>query len=197
MNPIDDLPADVAELIDRFEAEAARLRDRVSDEVHNIQSKADEEIALIRRKGEQKIQLKAIALIDQIKPLQCEQLKAGKLDEALAIRDAIRQIRGMVINALPDPGNLLGYQDKVGQEYVFEVVGAAQGPLWGSDPYTLDSMLACAAVHAGVLAAGHKGNVRAAIQDTSDMSHFEGTQRNGVTSYPWGPYPAGYRLSKA
>lgn len=86
MTPIDDLPADVANLVEKFEAEAAGLRERFGAEVEKIQARADEEIGLIRRKGEQKVQLKAIALIDQIKPLQVAYLKDGKLDEALAIR---------------------------------------------------------------------------------------------------------------
>jgi hypothetical protein len=152
---------------------------------------------LIRRKSGQKIQLKAISLIDQIKPLQAALLKEGKLDEALAIRDAIRQLRSLGINARPDPGNLVAYQDKVNQQFVFEAIGATQGPLWGSDIYTLDSSLACAAVHAGAVDAGQKGAVRVVIQDTSAMSSFDGTQRNGASSFPWGPYAVGFRVSRA
>lgn len=197
MMPIEDLPADVAELLERFEEDAAALRGRFGEEIQRIQDSADHEIGMIRRKSEQKIQLKAISLIDQIRPLQTSYLKDGKLDEALAIRDAIRQLRSLGLNAMADPGNLVAYQDKVNQQFVFEVIGAAQGPLWGSDIYTLDSSLACAAVHAGAVAVGQKAAVRVAIQDTSAMSDFEGTQRHGANSYPWGPYPVGFRVSKA
>lgn len=197
MMPIEDLPSDIAELIEKFEAEIAALRKRYGEEVQKLQEAADREIALVRRKGEQRIHVKAIALIDQLKPMQGAYLKDGKLDEALATRDAIRQLRALVVNALPDPGNLLAYGERIDQEFAFEVVGANQGPLWGSDIYTLDSALACAAVHAGVLSVGQKGTVRVAIQDTSDMEHFEGSKRHGVSSYPWGPYPVGFRVWKA
>jgi hypothetical protein len=196
MAPIEDLPSDVADLIDRFEREAGLLRERVGEEIQKIQEKADEETSLIRRKGEEKIQVKTIALIDQIKPLQESYLKNGRLDEALAIRDAIRQLRRVMMNARPDPGNLLSFQDRINQEFLFEVVGSLEGPLWGSDVYTLDSRLACAAIHAGVLAAGQKGVVCVAIQDTSDFASFEGTERHGMRSFPWGPYPVGFRVWK-
>lgn len=197
MTPIEDLPANIAELIETFEAEIAAVRERYGQEVRRLQEAADREIELVRRKGEERVQVKAIALMDQLKPMQTAFLKDGKLDEALATRDAIKQLRALVVNAMPDPGNLLDFRDRLDQELVFEVVGANQGPLWGSDPYTLDSSLACAAVHAGALAVGQKGAVRVVIQDASDRDHFEGSERHGVFSYAWGPYPFAFRVWKA
>ena len=61
-------------------------------------------------------------------------------------------------NSLPDPGNLSGYQGSVGKKYSFRVTGGSagvfRGSIYGTDVYTLDSSLAFAAVHAGVLKAG-------------------------------------------
>jgi hypothetical protein len=195
MNPIEDLPSEVADLIERFEDEANVIRDKVSSEVQKIQEQADEEIQLIRNKCEQRIKLKGVALIDQIKPLQESYLRSGKLDEALAIREAIRGLRSGMMNARPDPGNLLNYQNKIGQQFLFEVTGAGDGPLWGTDLYTLDSRLAVAAVHAGILGIDQRGVVLVTIQDSSAVSSFESCERHGVFSYPWGPYPVSYRVS--
>jgi hypothetical protein len=114
MNPIEDLPSEVFDLLEKFEDEADVIRDKVSREVQNIQEKADEEIQLIRNKSEQRIKLKGVALIDQIKPLQESYLRSGKLDEALAIREAIRGLRSGMMNARPDPGNLLNFQTRSG-----------------------------------------------------------------------------------
>jgi hypothetical protein len=196
MNPIEDLPSEVADLIERFESDAVGIRDKMNGEIEKIQEKADEEIQLIRNKCEQRIKLKAVALIDQIKPLQESNLKNGKLDEALAIREAIRGLRWGMMNAKPDPGNLLAYQNKIGQQFLFEVTGAGDGPLWGTDLYTLDSRLAVAAVHAGILAIGQKGVVRVSLQDSGTVPAFDGMERNGVFSYPWGPYPVAFRVSQ-
>jgi hypothetical protein len=79
---------------------------------------------------------------------------------------------------------------------LFEVTGGGDGPLWGTDLYTLDSRLATAAVHAGILGIGQKGMVFVSIQDSSTIGAFEGTERNGVFSYPWGPYPVAFRVSQ-
>src|ERR1700710_91297 len=50
--------------------------------------------------------------------------------------------------ALPDPGNLTDYRDKVGQTFVFTVTGASDGSVYGDGVYTDDSQIATAAVHA-------------------------------------------------
>ena len=95
-------------------------------------------------------------------------------------------------SVLPDPGNLSSYASAKGQVVHFEVVGLAIGNVWGTDIYTLDSTLAAAAVHAGVLKAGEKGIVQVTI--LAAQQSFTGSARNGVTSANWGPYDGGYRV---
>ena len=57
------------------------------------------------------------------------------------------------------------------------------------NPYTTDSTLAHAAVHAGVLKAGQTGTVRVKI--LRPAVNFQAGQRNGVASFFYGgPYPA-------
>ncbi|HKB06532.1 MAG TPA: LCCL domain-containing protein [Gemmataceae bacterium] len=96
--------------------------------------------------------------------------------------------------ALPDPGTLHSYQGQqhIGKTYVFRVTGAASGSLWGTGMYTLDSSLAAAAVHMGVLKVGQTGNVKVTILGPS--MGFAGSTRNGLTSSNYANYPGAYRI---
>src|SRR5579884_516361 len=55
-----------------------------------------------------------------------------------------------ISKAIPDPGNLVNYQNQTKKTFVFKVTGRATGGfVWGTDLYTTDSTLAMAVVHAG------------------------------------------------
>jgi hypothetical protein len=69
------------------------------------------------------------------------------------------------------------------------------GVVHGSGVYTTDSTLALAAVHAGVLKVGEAGVVKVTVLGPG--TSFAGVTRNGVTSQPFGFYPATYRVGKA
>ena len=100
-----------------------------------------------------------------------------------------------VANALPDPGTLTAYQQPqhLGKTFVFRVTGNANGgSIWGTGTYTLDSALAVAAVHAGVLKPGQTGNVRVTI--FGPMAGFVGSTQNGITSSPYANYPGAYQI---
>ncbi len=94
--------------------------------------------------------------------------------------------------ALPDPGNLTGYQAQVGKRFAFKVTGAVNGGIYGSDTYTSDSSLATAAVHAGVLKVGQTGVVRVKI--VAPPGAFAGSVRNGVNSAAYGSYSGAYQV---
>jgi hypothetical protein len=98
------------------------------------------------------------------------------------------------VTALPDPGSLTGYQgpQHVGKTYVFNVTGAAQGSLWGTETYTLDSTLAAAAVHFGILKVGQTGPVKVTI--FGPLNNFVGSTQNGLTSSGYGNYPGAYKI---
>ena len=114
------------------------------------------------------------------------------------------------MNALADPGNLTNYVGHAGKVQVFRVTGlaqggapvvrpgmaglvvAAQGFVWGTDMYTLDSTLGLAAVHAGVLKAGQTGVVRVKI--LGPQAAFQGSTRHGVTSQAYGFYNGAYQF---
>jgi hypothetical protein len=91
------------------------------------------------------------------------------------------------------PTNLMAYQNQFGKEILFNVTGPqANGQamsVWGTDIYTLDSNLAAAAVHAGLVQPGQSGLVRVRILTAPQQ--FLGSARNGVTSSPYGAFPSG------
>jgi hypothetical protein len=93
---------------------------------------------------------------------------------------------------LPDPGNLMLYQLQVGKRFAFKVTGANFGAIYGTDTYTGDSMLAMAAVHAGVLKVGQTGVVRVKI--VAPPAAFVSSTRNGIFSNPFGAYPGAYQV---
>jgi hypothetical protein len=93
----------------------------------------------------------------------------------------------------PDPGSLFNYANAVGSTHRFVVVGATRGGIWGDGTYTSDSVLAVAAVHAGLLEPGQSGIVTVEIVD--GLSSYAGSERNGVTSLAYGNWDVAYRLT--
>jgi len=92
-------------------------------------------------------------------------------------------------DALPDTGCLAGHTGQFGTKHTLKLTGRVDGAVWGSDVYTLDSTLASAAVHAGVLKAGQTGTVRVEIVESPP--NFTGSTKNGVTTLDWAAFPQG------
>jgi beta-lactamase regulating signal transducer with metallopeptidase domain len=88
------------------------------------------------------------------------------------------------------------FRRSVGQTFYFNVTGANDGYLWGTNPYTDDSSLAAAAIHAGILEPGEQGIIRVHVEPPLDS--YPGSTQHGVTSQAWnagGGYVA-LRLSR-
>ncbi|HEX4795608.1 MAG TPA: LCCL domain-containing protein, partial [Humisphaera sp.] len=167
------LPAGAQEVLDQFNREQADIR-----------REAEEKIAQARQRT-----------LDHLKELQDQYTKSGQLDEAVAIRDRVREMESLTSRArqpMEDPGNLTAFRDRVGQTFLFNVVGNSEGTVWGNDVYTDDSPLAAAAVHAGVLKNGERGIVRVTI--LPGMQSYQGAQRNGITTQSFGPWQGSYRI---
>jgi hypothetical protein len=93
------------------------------------------------------------------------------------------------------PPYLYDMQTQIGKTFTWKITGNARaGTLWGTDTYTLDSALAAAVVHAGVVKDGQTGAVRLKIVESPES--FTGSTRNGVSSHNYARYPAAYKIIK-
>jgi hypothetical protein len=168
--PSEPLPADAQVLVTAFDGDSAA----------------------IRQKAEQEIQAKRQTLIVTLQALQDSYTRDAKLDEAVAIRNTIRQLKISHLKPLPDPGILYDYANRIGETFYFDVTGQVGYSIWGSEVYTADSHLATAAVHAGILKVGQRGIVKVTMVKSPE-SH-RGSTTNGVTSANWGSYTASYMV---
>ncbi|MEX2216108.1 MAG: LCCL domain-containing protein [Phycisphaeraceae bacterium] len=119
----------------------------------------------------------------------------------LKLADVRELNRGQPASDLPAdapvaPANMTGHQDKAGQTVIYKVTGGqpGSGSVWGTDVYTLDTSVALAAVHAGIVKPGETKVVRIMILGQTDG--FVGTTRNGITSSTYGAYPGAFKLVK-
>lgn len=71
---------------------------------------------------------------------------------------------------------------------------AAVGSIWGSNPYTSDSSVCGAAIHAGVITRAG-GTVYAELRPGE--SSYSGSSANGVTTSNWGAYGTSFTFVKA
>ncbi len=72
--------------------------------------------------------------------------------------------------------------------------GHSGGSVWGSGPYTADSNICSAALHAGAVGAAG-GNVR--VTPEPGQSSYSGTTANGITTSDWGSYGASFTVVAA
>src|SRR4029078_2690572 len=117
------------------------IQERTAAAIATIEQAATRELAPIVRE-----------LVESLRRMQEGYARDGKLDEALAIRARVRQLRGDLLGVRTDPGNLTEFTvAAIGRILLFEITGRPEGSVWGTDIYTTDSRLAAAAVHAGAL----------------------------------------------
>lgn len=119
-----------------------------------------------------------------------------KLADVQSIGDTGEEDDRLAANAPAAPTSLTAYANQFGKVLTFKVTGPVvqpgfgpQGSVWGSDQYTLDSYFAMAALHAGVVQPGQTAVVRVKI--VQPPNQFASSTRNGVTSNPYGAFPAG------
>lgn len=68
--------------------------------------------------------------------------------------------------------------------------GGTPGSVWGSDPYTDDSSVCTAAVHAGLITVADGGTVVAEVAPGAES--YRGSEANGITSNDFGPYSGSF-----
>ncbi len=68
------------------------------------------------------------------------------------------------------------------------------GSVWGSGPYTTDSSVCRAALHAGVMHDVTGGIVTVTMKP--GQSKYEGSDRNGIRSLAWGQFDSSFEVTK-
>jgi len=91
------------------------------------------------------------------------------------------------------PPNMLELCHDVGANYYFRIRGENEGQIWGTEVYTGDSLLAVAAVHAGLVKPGDTAVVKVTV--VAPPAKYQGSVRNNVKSHDFGRYGTAYRLS--
>jgi hypothetical protein len=172
----EELPPDAQKIIDDYE-------DRVA--------KAEEAL----RKAQVEAKTAKETTIARLDKLAKSLRKQGKDNQAASIEAAVTELRtGRMAGARPDPGTLTTLAGQMGKSFLFEVTGANNGSVWGTDAYTTDSALATAAVHAGILKVGEKGTVKVTL--LAGQPAYQGSTRNGVTTHNWNAYGSSYSVEK-
>lgn len=195
---IDEAERAVATVRSRMEAETAAVRDRADQECAAIRARADAEAATVQQAATRELAPLVRNLVETLRAMQAAHTREGRLDEALAIRARIRQLRGDLLGVRPDPGSLREFENDPGsfdRSFLFQVVGRDDGSVWGTDMYTTDSQLAAAAVHAGAVTIGERGLVRVTILDGAEYT-YAGSTRNGVTTRDYENYMTAFRIDR-
>lgn len=202
---LDEVPADARILLDDAHRVTALVRERTRREAEELRLKAAQECQAIQAKAEQAVDALELAatrdltpvvrgLVDGLRALQTRYASAGQLDEALAIRAQLRQIRADLLGVRPDPGNLTEFSTSdVGRSFLYEVTGQTDSVIWGTEVYTADSSLSVAAVHAGLVRAHERALVRVTLVDHAD-NPFVGGERYGVQSNDYFHNSLAYRV---
>lgn len=94
--------------------------------------------------------------------------------------------------ACPDVGSALG---TAGTTLTCRCTAeaAASGTVWGSGPYTTDSAVCRAALHAGLL--GPRGGM-VSLRAAAGRDGYRGSEANGVSSSDWGSYPTSFEFAQ-
>jgi hypothetical protein len=177
-----------------FAASTAFGAEELPEDAARLLSAFEEDAEAMRLEAERKVALEKRELVKKLKELQDKYTRAALLDEAVAIRDKIRSLNESSHPSQPDPGNMSGCTNQIGQKFYFRVTGHTNGYVYGTDVYTYDSTIATAAVHTGALKVGETGVVKVTM--LPGRPSYLSSQRNGVTSSQWSSYQASFQVER-
>ena len=86
-------------------------------------------------------------------------------------------------------------ESDIGKIYRITITGTVGGAIWGTDIYTSDSYIPCAAVHAGFIANGETKEVY--IKVVQGLNEYIGSTRNGVSTSGYGGWGLSYQFVSA
>src|SRR5689334_19875813 len=131
LTSLDELPIDARELIAHAERAIAAIREHADRQANDLRDEADREYAAIQERTDAAIatveqtatrELAPIVreLVESLRKMQESYAREGKLDEALAIRARVRQLRGDLLGVRTDPGNLTEFNtEDIGRVVLF------------------------------------------------------------------------------
>jgi hypothetical protein len=185
----------VRDLIRSLRDGTNRVPDNLPAAAKEVFEQHEAEVAEVHKKAEAQFNKRMDKTLAELKKVQDAYCKEAKLDEAVAVRDLIRAIRGGASNALADPGYVNNQATDIGKVFYYEVIGVDKDQsIYGSDVYTTGSGLAMAAVHSGVLKAGQKGIVKVTILPGQDT--YSASTRRGITSYAYGQWGVSFKVER-
>jgi len=126
-----------------------------------------------------------------VEPAKAELLIAPILEARAGyekLRVAAREFKAV------DLAGLANRAPKVGDEIVVILRAANTGTVWGCGPYTADSALPTAVIHAGLLADGEWGLIR--VKYTEGQEAYTGTTKNGITTSSYGRWNLSFALER-
>lgn len=191
--PVDSFPRDAyAAPVGSYPTARAVLRPAIHADAQKIIARYETDKAAVQKKARKQIREARIALVASLEDLQNKYAHDAKLDEAIAVRNCSRELGKSKLQSMPDPGTLANFSSAKGGVFFFRVMGNSKMTVFGANPYTTDSGLASAAVHAGVLKLGRTAVVKVTI--LPGQNTYQGSARNGVTSKSFGYFPASFKV---
>jgi LCCL domain len=89
--------------------------------------------------------------------------------------------------------NPSAHRAKIGHRFDYQCPPkGSNANVWGSGPYTLDSSVCNAAVHAGSITRNKGGRV--SIEITKGLGQYPGTSKHGVTTRRWAAFHTSFRI---
>ncbi|MCE9604067.1 MAG: hypothetical protein K8U03_04105 [Planctomycetia bacterium] len=172
----------------------SETRESLPLDAREIAKAHDLAVVELERKTLERIQAAGARAAVPLDRLMKELCREAKLDEALAVRNVIANLTGVIRDVRPDPGQLRAGSTEIVQVWYFEVTGNLSGSIYGTDIYTSDSTLATAAVHTGVLKEGEKGIVKVTILPGHE--NYASTSRRGITSHGYSAWGVSFKVER-
>src|SRR5262245_20866502 len=121
---LDDLPAEARQAIDDTERQIAEIRDEATRQADELRARAEQAASELEGQADAEVRERQMALLRLLRPMQDTYARQGRLDEALAIRDRVRNLRATLLQAETDPGSLSHLREpRPGTEYLYDVTG--------------------------------------------------------------------------
>jgi hypothetical protein len=124
--------------------------------------------------------------------MKCRNYNSGEREAEIAEKKRLEELNEYI--TIPEnTSHMVAYRGQFAKTYKITVVGTtSNGTVWGDTNYTDDSDIRRAAVHAGVIRVGERKTLY--IQMLPAQNSYSGTNKNSVSTYPYGSWGGTYRF---